>query len=399
MKDSPWTLAQTCSYWRAVAVSTPSLWSFVKVDASFGLSPLPMVQTQVQRSGALTIHFWACADMDSTSQVELFRLLSDHFERWEELNLCLSRDLVPLMAALRGRLPALQRLLLRWNGPESQTRVDSVQWFDTADSLVDVTAYSEYRYIPVSLPSQHCITRYDIDASGETHAQLLTLLPNLIEARIKIAFSGTWPTVDDKITLLHLQRLYVNFTDSLSELRAPRLEELAFFNTGLHPDRDKLGRGLCAFLNRSACSLKRLCLGGPLDADWTTRILRQFKTITELVFLKTSDLKEHLTMLMAGADKTVAPQLLAIHLGFQEVTSDSYRSLYMKTLESRWNAQDCHALRNATVLLDEEDWMYDPDLEALSDELRKGGLQLSELHGLAAEMHYVGWVYKRHWKC
>ncbi|KAJ7608459.1 hypothetical protein FB45DRAFT_946798, partial [Roridomyces roridus] len=171
-KDSPWVLTWISSRWRAIAVSTHSLWSLVHVDAAGSLHSLSMIQTQVQRARGLKIHFYGRQERNAAPQIQ---------------SLCLR-----LTSAL---LPALRRLWLEWDTPESQNRIDWIECFGVAPCLVDVGVH-------ISLPARpNHITRYDLDADWPTHRRLLAQLPNLVEA-------PPWPDhTNHKTSLPHLRRL------------------------------------------------------------------------------------------------------------------------------------------------------------------------------------------------
>ncbi|KAJ7623776.1 hypothetical protein FB45DRAFT_1006075 [Roridomyces roridus] len=117
MKRSPWVLGRVNRCWRAVSLSTPSLWSTVCADYEREPPILEMIQAQVERASSrmLKIHFRGCeaggsesdldSDSDSGGQLELFKTLSKHSERWEELWIQLTPTLAPRLDALgRGGL-------------------------------------------------------------------------------------------------------------------------------------------------------------------------------------------------------------------------------------------------------------------------------------------------------
>ncbi|KAJ7608454.1 hypothetical protein FB45DRAFT_1129807 [Roridomyces roridus] len=266
-KNSPWVLTWVSSRWRAISVSTHSLWSLIHVDAAGSLHSLSMIQTQVQRARGLKIHFHGRQKRNAAPQIQLFRFLSEHANRWEELYLCLTGALVPLLKSLRGQLPALRRIWLEWDTRESpsQTTVDSIECFEEAPSLVDVGVYSERRFIPVKLPTHpNHITRYDLDASWETHTRLLPLLPTLVEAR----------------------RLYASDVIMLNYLKAPAMEELAVDVQADNVDPDLYRQGISAFIHRSSCTLRRLCLKRPpRDTEPMTVLLDHYPSIVQLLIV------------------------------------------------------------------------------------------------------------------
>ncbi|KAK7031822.1 hypothetical protein R3P38DRAFT_2925787 [Favolaschia claudopus] len=64
LADSSWVLCHVCSRWRAVALSSPSLWSLIAVNYG-GLGyeevfpyPVSLLQAQLSRSRAKKLHFY-----------------------------------------------------------------------------------------------------------------------------------------------------------------------------------------------------------------------------------------------------------------------------------------------------------------------------------------------------
>ncbi|KAJ7435166.1 hypothetical protein B0H11DRAFT_2115000, partial [Mycena galericulata] len=289
LKDSPWTLTHVSHRWRAIANSTPSLWSLVVIDYSIkDTYPLVMARTQIDRARMLKIHFYGASENDCSSQIEMFNLLSQHSTRWEELLVELTAELAPHLTALRGCLPALRRLWLQWDGPDSQVGLSPINCFQTASSLVDIVIYNHYRFVPTLLPIQQ-ITRYNLDAPWETHREILKLAPNLVECRIVVAFDDEpWPDSPSAfIDLLCLRRLHGNDVHILEYLRAPALEEVAL-HVG-EEDDPHVDQHLETFLIRSSCPLRRLCLKGSPNADSTAQILRKCPSITEIAIMTEPD--------------------------------------------------------------------------------------------------------------
>ncbi|KAJ7623808.1 hypothetical protein FB45DRAFT_115733 [Roridomyces roridus] len=60
--QSPWVLGHICSRWRTIALSIPFLWSKFYIaratDEPNLYPPLPMIETQIQRTRTLGIHFF-----------------------------------------------------------------------------------------------------------------------------------------------------------------------------------------------------------------------------------------------------------------------------------------------------------------------------------------------------
>ncbi|KAJ7663885.1 hypothetical protein DFH06DRAFT_1324396 [Mycena polygramma] len=169
-----------------------------------------MVDAQIRRSGSqkLSIHFYGCETVESGPQTEVFHLLAEHSERWEELGIGISAGMVSLLTNFDHRVPSLRRLWINWAGPDSQMNVQSINSFQSASSLVDVGIYHDYRFVSIPFPA-HRLTRYQLDGPWATHDDLLRMAPNLIEARIMVHFDQPWPPSPATIELKHLRRLCI----------------------------------------------------------------------------------------------------------------------------------------------------------------------------------------------
>ncbi|KAJ7609136.1 hypothetical protein FB45DRAFT_375670, partial [Roridomyces roridus] len=155
MKTSPWVLTQVSSRWRNVSVSTPSLWC--NISAIYGGSPgefpeprLEMVRTQVERTKwNLKIQFYPSESHDPARQVELFQFLASHSARWEQLDIHVAAALIPHLAQLRGSLPALRRLWIQYDAPDSEMEENPLDCFELASSLFDIGIENRSRFIPI----------------------------------------------------------------------------------------------------------------------------------------------------------------------------------------------------------------------------------------------------------
>ncbi|KAJ7498103.1 hypothetical protein B0H11DRAFT_1998689 [Mycena galericulata] len=402
VKASPWVLTHINRRWRAVAISSASLWSLIYIDYSKEcVYPLAMIEVQVQRARMLKIHFYGDQKEESSYQIEMFNFLSQHSGRWEDLSLGLTNDLVPHLTALRGRLSTLRRLWVQWDGSQSQIGVDSIKCFQTAYSLLDVGAFSEYRFVPTLLPLHNHITRYDFDAPWNKHAELLKSLPNLVEARIRVSFDDDpWPDPGETITLLCLWRLYVPQAQVLNYLTAPALREIVLYTSkenSLHV------RHIEPFLIRSSCRLQRFCFKNLPDAHSMVEVLQKCSTLTEIALIiggEDIDLEvantvlAHLTVSPLPGSAVVLPQLSKLCFLWNRSAQINF-PLYIRMLKSRWNTVD-RAL-NVAEIITYSSLKLDPTTLGALDALKKDGLDLLVLSGSTALAMEKSWLYESQW--
>ncbi|KAJ7124329.1 hypothetical protein C8R44DRAFT_783317 [Mycena epipterygia] len=404
--SSPWVLTHISGHWRAVVLSIPSLWSLMVINFTHEFPyPLPMVKTQIQRAQSLKIHFYGHEESDPRPQIDVFQCLAEHSSRREELSICLSSHLVPLLAGLRGCLPLLRRLWVEWDAPESQAGVQSIDGFERAPLLVDATIFSQYRYLPTLLPA-HQLTSYDIDGLWEMHQSILTLASNLCQARIVISLeeeSRPWPASGEVIDLLCLQRLFVSDEEVLNYLRAPVLQEIGFeADRSREEDSHLIFLIFGAFMLRSGCALRRISFDGLPSADTATVILQKYPSITELAILvhdwydseSANNLFSDLIILNATPKAAISPQLSRIDVGCLAHNSIDY-TLFLGMLQTRWKAEGC-ALKAAGLLMESD---KGPDPATLRDlnALRREGMALLILQGTEVLQVTDSWRYVATW--
>ncbi|KAJ7609149.1 hypothetical protein FB45DRAFT_1067153, partial [Roridomyces roridus] len=397
-KHSPWILGYICRRWRDIALSIPSLWSLIHVVGRKSMDPLPMLRVQVARARTLKIHFVGFeppSESGSGTQVErtqldLFNFLSAHSTRWEELNVVITPFMVPRFPALRGRLPSLKRLWIKWAQYDMQNRdtVNTIQCFETAGSLVDVGVLNDKPHTMLPLMPAHQITYYRVESSWEIHVPVLKLARNIVEARISLLDNPrrleSWSDPSDPaIEMPRLKRLYVSCAKVLDFLRAPALTEIALPIDGVETPLGTLSN----FFARSSCTPRRLCFKGTPKASFTAEILNEHPFLTSLTLLIDEDrlvdesvdiLHRHITMLTVnGVAPVVSPHLREIRFG---VVGPSFPNewdhlLFLRMVQSRRAPGSHCALAHVHFLT------YDSDSPALDsatlstmDALRKDGL-------------------------
>ncbi|KAJ7173351.1 hypothetical protein C8R46DRAFT_1082554 [Mycena filopes] len=408
---TPWVLGHISSNWRAVALSSPSLWSLVTLNYTGGRTnwptvyPLAMIETQLARAQKLKIHFYGSIHADARAQTEMFQLLAAESARWKELSISLTPDLVSLLPSLRGRIPSLCRLWVQWDTPETQDGVAAVDCFELAPSLVDVGLYNEYRHIPIPLPVQQ-LTRYNLDAPWHIHETLLKLAQNLVEARIFVGFddpTSSAPYDSEPIELPTLRRLYLSEAALLGRLKAHRLDEIVLYCGRDHSGGSEIVQDLYSFVLQSSCPLRRICLKGHPTTSVTAEILLKIPSVTEIGFYIKAEgfqskgmntLLRDFTVLDSADDEPIAPQLSCIFVGCDYNGAIDYKA-YLEMVESRWKAPHC-ALTSAMLLTHRDAGPCAETLAGLKA-LRDRGLDLFLLNGGEASEIMGGWSYSQFW--
>ncbi|KAJ7625656.1 hypothetical protein FB45DRAFT_1060322 [Roridomyces roridus] len=391
-----WVLSQVSSRWRAITLSLPSLWSFISVNFRSKCPPLDMIQTQMDRSRCLKIRFLGLEAADSAPQIKLFNLLSQQSNRWEELNIQLTKDLVPHLNGIRGRLASLRRLWVQWHDVSSATGVNPIDCFDTAPFLVEAGWFNVSHFIPVLLPA-HQLTCYRAIGPLTHHRNFLKIASHLVEAWIAIQFDEAngqqSPVTGGVINLPHLRRLSISDVEILAHLRAPSLEELAIrMRSRSSPALDYLH----PFFDRSSCAPHSLGLSGTLDASVTGAILQEYAFIKRFRLVVNNQpsvdeytimnaVNAHITLLTLG-ETSVSPHLDEISFGscLQRIPIDY--SLFLKMLLSRRGAL------KAAAFYTEHGPISGAEILTASDELRSSGLRLSMGSGREAKKLIQGWI-------
>ncbi|KAJ7485220.1 hypothetical protein B0H11DRAFT_1154317 [Mycena galericulata] len=320
----------------------------------------------------------------------MLKCLAEHSSRWTELSIGVTKKMLPVLAELRDRLPALRRVWIQWE--QESARRTRIGCFQTAPSLRDITIFNDSPSQVGILLSAQQLTRYDADGPWEMHWTFLTSesAQNLIEVRIETdvpVYSG------QGIELLHLQRLFVSRIDVLDNLKAPALEEIAF---NLGDGSRAWDRGnLDPFVARSACTLRRLSVRSLQGREVfpILGVLRKYPSITSLAILTPNPnaILPHLTILNPTAGTAVSPQLFEIYIG---TPAHMDWVGYIEMLDSRWKVEGC-ALRSAVMAV-----IGSPprstELSRLGA-LRKDGLDLTLLKGEDADDAMRAWMYIPKW--
>ncbi|KAJ7457829.1 hypothetical protein FB451DRAFT_589278 [Mycena latifolia] len=271
-RTAPWVLGKVCSRWRAIALSTPSLWSEIDIsldpyDAKFCLwRPAPkhivhIVRLALQRSGnhPLIVKVSCETHLDAHPALELLMAES---HRWADVELYMPAPLLLTLAPIQRQVQSLRTLdifLYRLPGGSDEGR-PILEAFKTAPllrrfSIGDDCDTSMF----VDLPWEQ-LTSYSSQAE-DFFLRSLRRMQNLVVCRIDPHYYSIGP--QKAIHLPHLRTLSIaesneplgHAGDFLDCLTLPNLDtlEIECKNGAVLPH-------LTALVTRSSCPLQTFSL-------------------------------------------------------------------------------------------------------------------------------------------
>ncbi|KAJ7605751.1 hypothetical protein DFH06DRAFT_1487108 [Mycena polygramma] len=296
LERSPWSLGQVSRRWRAVALASPALWSFIVIknpsDDECAPYSLAMLETQLARARTspldIVLDYERNDDSDDYVVREALKVLAAHSARWRTLYIT-AQQLVDL-SSLRGRVPLLERVVV-WGrdderSDDGQSPPVSIDHFAIAPRLRSVETNDGCPFFDVPWRQ---LTRYAACGPWGGHISAFMALKNVESCNLLLAdeldledpFSHTRTIEMPKLRRLDLTT--ERTIHGLEEywvwptwLQVPALTELAI--------ADGMLQDLPNLLHASKCSLRRLHIiqGCPV-ADALRPILRSSPEISELL--------------------------------------------------------------------------------------------------------------------
>ncbi|KAK0452594.1 hypothetical protein EV421DRAFT_1769873 [Armillaria borealis] len=255
-----------CASWRDIVVSSPELWSHIKITFP-GLTvdkPSPLLKTILPLSRQLPLDIRFIFDRDTSSSeaaIEAFSSLLRERHRWRSVSLTLPLDLLEHLRASSGKLPCLESLTVM--PPHMQRDMRSLPQGDVSDVFIDapslrkVVLYERFERGSFALPSQltHLAASFAAVHNLHTHSLLEEL--HLTESRDANIASL------HRITLPNVRRFSVSSRKILRHLCLPSLEDLTFYRYSMpgvavivaHDDIEITAEILNDFIRSSHCSL------------------------------------------------------------------------------------------------------------------------------------------------
>ncbi|KAF5354811.1 hypothetical protein D9756_005630 [Leucocoprinus leucothites] len=211
-REGPMVLTQVCSAWRQIAMSTPQLWTTIRLTyRGHNASQQALVRAWVQRSGGLPLTI-AVMEAKPTgypktypplnwSESEVLYELCMSCVRWKDLYLLLPASPLPWtgLESIRHELHSLQNLVVH-TSRGSLSPDSTVNLFEDAPLLQSITMDHSISFSTIDVPLTQ-ITRLEFSLHKHTPASIdacllsLDLVPNVQECVFHMGACEPWTTL------------------------------------------------------------------------------------------------------------------------------------------------------------------------------------------------------------
>ncbi|KZV96885.1 hypothetical protein EXIGLDRAFT_732189 [Exidia glandulosa HHB12029] len=324
----PFAVATVCSRWRKLAISIPSLWTYIAFELDEEQTSVPLLRMleQIHRSKNapldVLLHLTespATAGEDLTKALNLIHGVCHRLRRyevWMPENICLGRN--PIMDGLQAPTPLLESFCLiiplehisHW--PEDAQ--DTYLPYTPKLRFLETTGTSLLRSPPNPGFSNIVYLAIWDSASFENFAALARLAAPSIQV---LALSEDWeetPPAPPSITFPMLHTLLLRSTDNVTRnlIVAPRLERLTLIG-------EVLDAVLCPFFDRVASTVTTLTLSGIGLSGDKIPILSALRNVERLTFSEcdaepTYEVSDSFFEALANSSPAAWPKLESVHL-------------------------------------------------------------------------------------
>lgn len=302
---APLLLTFACSRWRTVAISTPRLWSSVRVTR--GVVSMEMLQTWLLRSCdiplTLAVNATCLGDYDVCLCI---KTLIPHCRRWQDVKFILPGPLLSMLGAVAGSVPLLQKVHIG----TTESTIPFLDAFEVAPMLCDVTFEKNLPPMSLRLPWRQ-LKRCDMLVAGDW-LYVIQRSSDLVYCRLDCTGRKSLTTVLPVTPILQTRlrslqlavKERVDLENIMDSITAPALDELEIKQENHSLFFKGAQVHLSSFLTRSGCTIRCLrldevtifedeliaCLQQlPLLADlklcvtWEKCLKRRFHAITSAV--------------------------------------------------------------------------------------------------------------------
>ncbi|KAF9261049.1 hypothetical protein L218DRAFT_555112 [Marasmius fiardii PR-910] len=334
MRTIQWVVSQTCRSWRDTALSSPSLWKVVRIDAkrySYPTDSFSMLKTWLSRSRSAPISCcivfsdWRPVDEDQLIEAGIMDLIIGDSHRWLAISLWLAErpDLYYRVGAIKIPLLLLRFFQIFAGAPEDYLRPFKASAFASAPNLTDVDINVDPALSPIPLP-WHQLRRCSYLYASRLFENAISLqnLQHLTLSALHPIYSTGSPK---QLSLTGLRRLEANLqtfrlvADLLDIIHLPSLRDLGvdpLFFDGV----EALPLSIVNLQKRSSCRIKRISF--PMDIMTTPgwqELARSVDTIEELhvrIHYYPLPLAEnhHTPNLTSLHDRSVLPRLKNLYI-------------------------------------------------------------------------------------
>ncbi|KAF9450350.1 hypothetical protein P691DRAFT_726221 [Macrolepiota fuliginosa MF-IS2] len=291
VSQAPLLLAHTCSHWRAVAMSTPSLWSRLHITYKDPSLDVPITSDWLRRSGCLPLLISISIDFNEQPAQEILDVICAHSSRWQRIRFEFRGLYCPPMYSLalaEGNTPLLRAFEFDARDISSANITPIISLLNSAPSLREVTwvdDLADTRRL-MELPLSR-LTLLSITMSHGTldYLELLDQCYNLEHIRITRPRPGgarppREPLVLPKLTSLNIA---YDLTGILDSLVLPALKHVRIHSEGQagRGTARRVGAGggatggegngtwspvsFLSLIGRSSCTVESLWVDAPMD--------------------------------------------------------------------------------------------------------------------------------------
>ncbi|KAF7982775.1 hypothetical protein HWV62_26688 [Athelia sp. TMB] len=339
--------SHVCQRWRAIALSTPSLWSYILVTADSMWDPYPYSKLECTRTWlarsehcplSIQLRGNPGSSIDATMIIEdALQLLLLHSARWHHFSI--EQTQIYALKVPKDGWPLLESLELKYF--ETGTAAQPSDAFFTAPRLRRLTL-NNCRPSLVKIPWNQLTHCEAIAPLWDEAADILRLSPNLESLEVRYIEIRSIPVLEGTRTFQHpcLSTLKVNGRDSgairqlLDQISLPFLRELSC---------PHLDTALISLLSRSACNLVSLQITGPFKFEESfSDLLRTIPGLRDLsISINPSGWVELAEALTLTPDNQLVSGLRSLELRCTAGSEPAHpahqcASLFAAALQSRW---------------------------------------------------------------